>query len=596
MGTRYNIMVTATDAATARVRAIKQGLGSIVAPITNVGKSVKALGKEVGIDKLAKGVGKLGSMATDAVKSIGGISPALAGVVGVGSLAAMAAYGKQLIYSQSATMRFAATTGVAAQRVQVLEGGAKLAGLQVGDMDGAIQNLGTTLQDARWGRNQGALMMMNRLGMRLKYTKNGAIDTEAAIGDLADAFGPGGKLAKAPVQTKMLVAQQFGVEALLPMLLQGRKAWEAYNEAAAKVKPPLSDDDLKRANEYRKSIDLMSLSFDGLGQSIEKSWFSTKGFWDWITQHNVNAQKNIDKYGVFGAMGHGAMAYGKDAIKAVGGVGKSVLDAAGLTPKAWRDLGNLISAGEGGYDSVNLGKRGGYKGAHVNLVESSIQSIMDAQQRGDFNAAGKFQMTKDTLAAAVKAMHLDTSQKFDQGMQERIFRQYLVGMKRPEIADYVSGKSNDLRGAVKAASKEWASVADPDTGQSHYAGIANNKASISADQMAAALKQARQDQQNAPEKVPGGKPYVMGSNPKAELTAPANGGPSDQTAAQVGSDGGDMGQVWQNAPKPGTAKVDGTLTLHLKGLPPGVQATVTDSNGPVKTILKTETSMPDFNL
>lgn len=47
---------------------------------------------------------------------------------------------------------------------------------------------------------------------------------------------------------------------------------------------------------------------------------------------------------------------------------------------------------------------------------------------------------------------------------------------------------------MKAAAKEWASVADPDTGKSYYAGVGNNKASISVDQLASALQSARASQ------------------------------------------------------------------------------------------------------
>lgn len=586
MGTRYNIVITATDRALATVRAIKAGVGQVVKPITDVGKSVKALGKEVGVDKLAGGLKNLAGGASNALKAIGGLSPAMAGFAGVGGLVALAGYTRSMVNAQAATLRFSLTTGVAADRIQVLESGAKLAGLQAGDLDGALQNLGTTLQDARWGRNQGALMLMNRLGLRMKTTKTGAIDTEAALDDLADLFGPGGKLAGAPAQTKMLVAQQFGVEALLPVLMRGKKAWEDYKTAAARVKPPLTEEDLKRADKYRQSIDLMALSFDGLGQSITKATMpALAGLADWITQHNVNAQKNIQKYGIAGAIGRGAAETLKDIVR---GPYDKLSDNV-------KDIGNLIGAGEGGYNSVNTGKKGGYKSAKTNLVESSIQSVMAAQEAGDFNAAGKYQITKETLKQAVAALHLDTSQKFDQATQEKIFRQYLIQMKRPEIGDYVSGKSNDLRAAVKAASKEWASVADPDTGQSHYAGVANNKSSITADKMAEALKAARQAATNKEETRPR---YVIGSDKAAEADLAA---PSDDTgtaAAPPPADGkkaaGDLPGVWQQ--KPQMVKTDSTVTVRLQGLPAGAKADVVQDKGPVKTVLKVESSMPDYSL
>jgi len=66
-----------------------------------------------------------------------------------------------------------------------------------------------------------------------------------------------------------------------------------------------------------------------------------------------------------------------------------------------------------------------------------------------------------------------------------------VRNKRRAIADYVEGRSDDLRGALRAASREWASVADPDTARSYYAGKGNNRASITVAEMEAALRNTR---------------------------------------------------------------------------------------------------------
>lgn len=566
MGTRYNIVVTATDAATARVQAIKKSIGSIVSPITNVGKSVKALGQEVGLKKIGSGLTAASKGASNLLRTVGALNPAIAGIGAgaslVGAVVALGGYTKEMIYAQSATLRFSQVSGVAATKVQTLRGAAQQAGLSADDMDGAIMNMGNTLQDARWGRNQGALMMMNRLGMRMKFTKDGAIDTKAGIEDLADVIHN----MNAPVQTKALVAAQFGQEALLPILLKGKKAMQDFEAAAAAIKPPLTDEELKRADEYRKKIDAMKQSFDSIGQSFSQWSMPALGdMADFFTAHNKQVAANIKKMGFFGAIGHGIVQTGKD-------VGGYIPNKISTNVK---DIGNLISAGEGGYNSVNLGKAGGYKSARTNLVESSIDSIMKAQAGGDFNAAGKYQMTKGTLRDAVKALHLDTSQKFDQATQERIFKDYLLRMKRPEIADYLNGKTNDLHGAVKAASKEWASIADPDTGQSHYAGVGNNKSSIPADAIAASLKAARdaKDSTDGP-----AKRYVVGSDKAAEAALAGQGLPG----------------VWQGG---GKSAAPDPSTLHIVlTAPPGTQANIVDQKGPVKTTLKQESSMPDYNL
>ncbi|UQN68011.1 mannosyl-glycoprotein endo-beta-N-acetylglucosamidase [Burkholderia multivorans] len=154
-------------------------------------------------------------------------------------------------------------------------------------------------------------------------------------------------------------------------------------------------------------------------------------------------------------------------------------------------FGKLIARGEGDYNSVNRGARGGYRAGTENLEGMTLAQVMAAQRAGQFNAAGRYQIIGSTLAEAARSLKLNGDEMFDRRLQDRIFEQYLVRNKRRAIADYVEGRSDDLRGALRAASREWASVADPDTGRSYYAGKGNNRASITVAEMEAALRNTR---------------------------------------------------------------------------------------------------------
>ncbi|WP_247682090.1 mannosyl-glycoprotein endo-beta-N-acetylglucosamidase [Burkholderia sp. Tr-862] len=160
-------------------------------------------------------------------------------------------------------------------------------------------------------------------------------------------------------------------------------------------------------------------------------------------------------------------------------------------------FGRLIARGEGDYNSVNRGARGGYRAGTENLEGMTLAQVMAAQRAGQFNAAGRYQIIGNTLAEAARGLKLNGGEMFDRKLQDRIFEQYLVRNKRRAIADYVEGRSDDLRGALRAASREWASVADPDTGRSYYAGKGNNRASITAAEMEAALRNTRATYQPA---------------------------------------------------------------------------------------------------
>lgn len=148
----------------------------------------------------------------------------------------------------------------------------------------------------------------------------------------------------------------------------------------------------------------------------------------------------------------------------------------------------VISSGEGNYNSVNLGQKGGYRASTRNLTEMTVAQILAAQKAKDFNAAGKYQTINSTLQGAVDAGVVSSAEKFSAEVQERIFKQYLVALKRPEIKGFITGNTGaSLNDALLGSAKEFASVANPSTGKSYYAGKGNNKASISAEKMTESL-------------------------------------------------------------------------------------------------------------
>lgn len=166
-------------------------------------------------------------------------------------------------------------------------------------------------------------------------------------------------------------------------------------------------------------------------------------------------------------------------------------------------LGDLISRGEGGYNSFNRGSAGDARGATIDFSRMTLGEVLGAQHlpRRDPDrlfAVGKYQVIPGTMDGAVSALRLDRDQRFTPELQERIFSDYLIVTKRPDIHGYVTCKPGvSLHDAQEAAAAEWASVADPDTGRSKYGGVGNNRASISAEQVAGALSAMRQDYQEA---------------------------------------------------------------------------------------------------
>ncbi len=168
------------------------------------------------------------------------------------------------------------------------------------------------------------------------------------------------------------------------------------------------------------------------------------------------------------------------------------LEIAEKTVKS-QTIDSVIARGEGNYNSVNLGEKYGYKSSTRNLKAMTVGEVLAAQARKEFNAAGKYQTISSTLRGAVDAGIVSTAEKFNEEVQERIVQNYLLTAKkgRKSLEDYISGKSNDLVGANIDVAKEFASVAHPATGKSYYAGVGNNRASISVKEAQDALMASR---------------------------------------------------------------------------------------------------------
>lgn len=161
-----------------------------------------------------------------------------------------------------------------------------------------------------------------------------------------------------------------------------------------------------------------------------------------------------------------------------------------------RTVDSVIGRGEGNYNSYNRGKAGDSTGnpLGLNLQNMTVAQVRALQKKGSVMAVGKYQTIPSTLQGAIDSGVIQQSERFTAELQERIVRQYLLTAKkgRNNIEDYIKGKSDNLTAANIDLSKEFASVENPLTGKSNYAGKGGNKASISAKQAQDALKASRE--------------------------------------------------------------------------------------------------------
>ena len=170
---------------------------------------------------------------------------------------------------------------------------------------------------------------------------------------------------------------------------------------------------------------------------------------------------------------------------------------------------DFISSGEGGYGASNRGTSGGkiigstldntVRGGKK-LTEMTLGEIMEYQKIKDPNntdrlfAVGAYQFIPDTLKVAMKGAGLSKDTVFTPEVQDRLGVELLIGSKRPNLAAYIKGKSDDIDAAMLDFAKEWASAPDPSTGKSYYG--SGNKAKHSVEQTRRALMSARQAYSN----------------------------------------------------------------------------------------------------
>ena len=137
---------------------------------------------------------------------------------------------------------------------------------------------------------------------------------------------------------------------------------------------------------------------------------------------------------------------------------------------------DFIAKGEGGYNSMNQGTRGGrivgstHDASTIlgkNLTDMTIGEVMGHQNSGMLFAAGRYQIIPETMKFAISSSGLSMNDKFNPRNQDRLGVS-LIQHKRPYAYNYLTGKHNDLDGAMLAMAQEWASLPDPRTGNSYY--------------------------------------------------------------------------------------------------------------------------------
>jgi Phage tail lysozyme len=297
MANTFNIVITATDKATATIKSVNDQFARLTRPFEQAGKSFKRFGQELGLDKVGKNVAKMGLAARTTAERVGSIITPLAAITSAASIGGVVALADSWAKMGRSVTMGAQALGVSSKEFQHMKNLGTISGAGAEAVTDAYGKLQTTMQDARWGRNQGALMAFNRVGVGLKLTKNGALDVKAQMEGLRKVImSP--EFAKDPAKQQVL-AQAAGVEAMLPIWRQGEDAWKRYQATLAKVEYLSPATAL--ADRLAESIAGLKIAAGGLGTAIlDKVMPAVQplvdGLTDWIVKNRELISQRVGEW------------------------------------------------------------------------------------------------------------------------------------------------------------------------------------------------------------------------------------------------------------------------------------------------------------
>ncbi|NNM64052.1 MAG: hypothetical protein HKL99_05490 [Burkholderiales bacterium] len=263
------ITITAVDQATATMLKIRAQMRAMTQPMRDIKTSMGRFAEASGLKKVGQDLRKVGHAAGAVARGVTKTIAPMGALIGAGTIGGLAELANRWGQLGWSIERTAQTIGVAPQKLQALQGAAKLAGLSADDMTSSLGRLGTTLQDALYGRNQQALATLNYLGISIHKTATGAVDSARALSDLSRVM----QKYNGQPQVQQKIAGEFGLESLLPLLRQGPEAMRKYEAEAKRLGYVLSGPELQRATLLGKSFTDLKMSLTGVRNSISDALF-----------------------------------------------------------------------------------------------------------------------------------------------------------------------------------------------------------------------------------------------------------------------------------------------------------------------------------
>ncbi len=224
--------------------------------LTSIGKTgATALGK------ITSGLNSISQGARTAADRISSIIPGMSALVGLAGAAGVGALAQRWGDLGSSLQRTSRQLGMSTRGLQAWHYAAKRAGVTAEQFDQSMLSSQNTIREAAFGANPQAMMLMQRLGVRISRGKDGQIDYERTQHDILAALGK----IKNPAGQRT-AADALGMGALLPMIQRG--TFDADRAEAGKRGYIFGEDAIERASAFQDKINGLKASTGALANTI----------------------------------------------------------------------------------------------------------------------------------------------------------------------------------------------------------------------------------------------------------------------------------------------------------------------------------------
>lgn len=224
--------------------------------LTSIGKKgATALGK------ITSGLNSISQGARTAADRISSIIPGMSALVGLAGAAGVGALAQRWGDLGSSLQRTSRQLGMSTRGLQAWHYAAKRAGVTAEQFDQSMLSSQNTIREAAFGANPQAMMLMQRLGVRISRGKDGQIDYERTQHDILTALGK----IKNPAGQRT-AADALGMGALLPLIQRG--TFDADRAEAGKRGYIVGDEAIERATAFQDKINGLKASTGALANTI----------------------------------------------------------------------------------------------------------------------------------------------------------------------------------------------------------------------------------------------------------------------------------------------------------------------------------------